>query len=365
MNSKLKIIAFHLPQFHSFPENDIWWGKDFTEWNNVKKARSLFKNHKQPRIPQNKNYYSMLDIGTLKKQAELSGKYGIDGFCYYHYWFNGKLLMEKPLELLLQNPDIEQKFCLCWANEPWTRSWDGKNGEILIEQKYGGKKEWELHFQYLLPFFRDSRYIKVGLAPMLVLYRTNNIPVLGEMLSYWQKRSKEYGFEGLYIIEENNYYQKQAISDISDAELDFEPMYTLQYGRNIFQKIIWRLKSECMDIKYRTSVRFYSYDSTWKLILKRKKTKRKKAYIRSAFVDWDNTPRRKGKGIVFYGGNPLKFENYFAELIRRTKEEGQQFLFINAWNEWAEGAYLEPDEGNGYAYLEAVWQARKRAEQEE
>ena len=364
MKNRMKLIAFHLPQFHSFPENDEWWGEGFTEWDNVKKAVSLFKGHVQPKIPKDQQYYSMLDVNILKKQTELSQVYGIDGFCYYHYWFNGKLLMERPLELLLQHEEIGQDFCLCWANEPWTRSWDGKSGTVLIAQDYGKQDDWERHFQYLLSFFQDPRYIKVEGSPVLLIYRTNNIPVLDEMLTYWKIRCRECGFEGMYIIEEKNYYQRKAASRISDAVMDFEPMFTLKYGRNIFQKIVWRLYSEWLDRKYHTSVRFYSYDLIWKLIIKRKQAKGKNKCIRSAFVDWDNTPRRKGKGIVFRGGSPEKFEKYLTELVRISCLENQKFLFINAWNEWAEGAYLEPDESNGCAYLEAVAHARKKIEQE-
>ena len=146
-NNQIKIIAFHLPQYHTFPENDEWWGKGFTEWVNVRKAKPLFEGHNQPRVPLNNDYYNMLDISTLERQAEQSKKYGIYGFCYYHYWFNGKKLLEKPVELLLEHNEINQRFCLCWANEPWTRSWDGDTGVVLMPQEYGGKDEWEEHFE--------------------------------------------------------------------------------------------------------------------------------------------------------------------------------------------------------------------------
>lgn len=354
-----KIIAFHLPQYHSFPENDKWWGTGFTEWHNVKKARPLFENHYQPRIPNKYNYYCMLDVDTIKWQCEISQLYGIDGFCYYHYWFDGKLLMEKPLEILLTNTTIDQKYCLCWANEPWTRSWDGKNGVVLINQNYGGTDEWEEHFKYLIPYFMDSRYIRVDGKPVLIIYRANSIPRFSQMVLYWKKRSHEIGLEGLYVIEENNYYQKTSVSEFTDAALDFEPMYTLRFGRGFKEKLAQRIRSEFLDYKYHTKVRFYSYDSIWNSIINRKTKESGKDYIQSGFVDWDNTPRRGNDGIVFTGGNPKKFENYITKLLENTKKRNQKLLFINAWNEWAEGAYLEPDEERKYDYLNALKQAKK------
>lgn len=358
-DEKVNIIAFHLPQFHTFPENDQWWGEGFTEWVNVKRARPLFENHRQPRVPWKQYYYNMLDLDTLRRQAELSQKYGIGGFCYYHYWFDGKLLMEKPVELLLNNKDIKQKFCFCWANEPWTRSWDGKNGSVLVNQRYGRQDDWEKHLQYLIPFFMDKRYIRMDGMPVFVIYRTNNIPCFPEMVQYWKRRCRELGLKGLYLIEERNYYQDRPAATCSDAVLDFEPMYTLQYDRNILEKFTQRIKSNYKNLRFHNGLRFYDYDSIWKHIIKRRRDEVVHDWIPGAFVDWDNTPRRGDEGIVFLNGCPDKFCNYLGQLLNKAKGTKRGLVFINAWNEWAEGAYLEPDQRWDDQYLKAVMRAKQ------
>lgn len=355
----IQILAFHLPQFHTFPENDEWWGKGFTEWVNVKNGKAMFEGHNQPRVPLDKNYYSMLSLETLREQARLSKEYGIDGFCYYHYWFNGKKLMEKPVELLLQSKEIEQRFCLCWANEPWTRSWDGKNGCVLMEQVYGEEAEWEEHYQYLFPFFKDDRYIKVDNKPVFVIYRANTIDKFEQMILYLKARAREDGFDGLYVMEERNYYQNAKESENSDAMIHFEPMNTLQNGRSYSEKITQRLKSEYLNKKYKNAIRYYDYDKIWDRLLKEFE-KSEAGVMPGAFVDWDNTPRRKNEGMVFINGGPEKFGKYFELLMDMAVKKDRGFVFINAWNEWAEGTYLEPDEKYGFGYLEEIKKIREK-----
>ena len=167
----MKIIAFYLPQFHCFPENDAWWGTGFTEWNNVRSAQPLFKNHNQPRVPLDNNYYDLTETENLRWQAHLAQKYGVYGFCYYHYWFNGKLLMEKPMEQMLSDKEIQLPFCICWANENWTKAWAKRSKEVLIAQNYENKEDWKKHFEYLEKFFKDKRYIKCNGKPLLVICR--------------------------------------------------------------------------------------------------------------------------------------------------------------------------------------------------
>lgn len=198
---KTKVIPFYLPQFHTIPENDEWWGKGFTEWTNVKSAKAYRKDQSQPRIPLNNNYYDLSKIETLKWQANLARKYGIYGFCFYHYWFNGKLLLEKPSQNLLANKDIELRFCFSWANEPWARTWDGKNREVLMPQEYGGENEWKKHFEYLLPFFKDNRYIRVNGKPMFLIYKSASIAKCEDMMLYWQKLAKDAGLTGIHFVE--------------------------------------------------------------------------------------------------------------------------------------------------------------------
>ena len=167
----MKIIAFYLPQFHNIPENDEWWGNGFTEWTNVKKAKPIFEGHQQPKVPLNNNYYNLLDDNVKVWQADLAKKYGVYGFCYYHYWFNGKMLLEKPMEQMLENKEVDIPFCISWANEPWTKAWVGDEKKMLIAQEYGQEEEWKEHFMYLLPFFKDERYIKKDGKPFFIFYR--------------------------------------------------------------------------------------------------------------------------------------------------------------------------------------------------
>lgn len=351
MEQSPKILAFHLPQYHTFPENDEWWGEGFTDWKNVKKAKPLFKGHYQPRVPLNNNYYNMMDYDTRKWQAETAREYGIYGFCYYHYWFNGKLLMEKPLEALLNEKDIDFPFCLCWANETWTRAWDGGDKEILMPQYYGDKSDWEKHIKYLINFFKDERYIKVDNKPMMVIYRTGNIDDCDEMIQYWNNTCIENGFSGIYVVEEVNSFQFHPCCKMSEAYLDFAPWGVFWSRKTIydyidkFRKIIPKMRG----IKNNAF-----YDTSWKRIINRKYDKEhNKQHYLGAFVGWDNTPRKHSNGLVCLGdSSPRTFGKFFGKLYKKAIKNNVEYIFINAWNEWAEGAYLEPDEKYGYGYLE-------------
>ncbi len=353
-NSKVKFIAFHLPQFHTFPENDKWWGKDFTEWVNVKKAVPLFEDHNQPRVPLNKNYYDLSHIHTLEEQMELAEKYGLYGFCYYHYWFNGKLLLEKPLEMMLKMKD-KINYCFCWANEPWTRAWDGLTSEVLMPQYYGGEQEWNEHFQYLLPFFKDSSYIKNENKPMFVIYRTSNIPNCNDMILYFDQKCKDNGFDGIYLVEEKNTFQNSVKCEASDAVIEFEPMYTIsRHVRSNVQLVTDKINKIIFDKKTNSKLGIFEYDKVWKNILGRKRENCEKKQFLGAFVDWDNTARRGKNGTVFLHSSPERFEKYLKLQLENAKKIDSDYIFINAWNEWSEGTYLEPDEKHRYAYLEAI-----------
>lgn len=189
----MKILALYLPQYHRIPENDNWWGEGFTEWINVKKGTPLFKGHYQPKIPLNNNYYDLSDGNgeVWRWQAELAREYGIYGFCIYHYWFEGKMLLEKPMEILLRRKDIDVNYCICWANETWRRTWYGLRNEVLIEQTYGTEDDWKNHFKYLLPFFKDSRYIKIKNRPVIHIYRSSEIENLSLMRTLWDSMAIE------------------------------------------------------------------------------------------------------------------------------------------------------------------------------
>lgn len=372
----VKIIPFYLPQFHEIPENNKWWGEGFTEWTNVRKAKPLFEGHRQPKIPLDNNYYNLMDDNVKIWQAKIAKEHGIFGFCYYHYWFkNGRKLLEKPAEQMLQNQKIDIPFCFCWANENWSKNWDGGNREVIMEQHYGGKQDWEMHFQYLLPFFRDKRYITVHGKPIFVIYKPEQIIDLYDMVKYFRKRAQEEGFPGLCVcFQFPTYYADMYYrADIFDYRIGFEPVYSrnikslnkpgtsssIKLLRNIFGE---RAISVYRKIRSGSSkswakpqyLSMYFYDETWETILNAEWTK---DFLPGAFVDWDNTPRNK-HGLMYEGFSIKKFEKYMKQLVDRAEREKKPMIFINAWNEWGEGAFLEPDEQYGYQKLEAIKKAK-------
>lgn len=364
----MKIIAFYLPQFHSFPENDKWWGTGFTEWTNVKKAKALFKGHYQPRIPLNKNYYNLLDVNVIKWQSNLAKRYGVYGFCYYHYWFDGHMLMEKPMELMLQDKSIDLPFCICWANENWTKAWADHSKEILISQTYGNKEDWEKHFYYLLPFLKDKRYICVNGKPLFVIYRPELIPTLREMLMYWNQLAYESGLSGLtYMYQQCDYdHTKDENGDLFDYAIEYQPGRVKGYEKNLPLKqqqcctlpVMIRKARNLIVNKFSLkqtlgSTVWYDYDGAWRRILRLYPKDEK--MIPGAFVGWDNTPRYKSKGSLYRGVTPEKLQKYLSLQIKHAKKDyHKDMIFMFAWNEWGEGGYLEPDEKFGYGMLEAV-----------
>ncbi len=370
---KTKVIAFYLPQFHRIPENDKAYGQGFTEWTNIKKAKPLFEGHYQPKIPLNKNYYNLLDEKVQLWQASIAEKYGVYGFCYYHYWFkNGKKLLEKPAENMLRNKNINIPFCFCWANENWSKLWDGGNRELIVKQEYGNQTDWEKHFQYLLSYFKDKRYITIDGKPILIIYKPQLIPALKEMLTYFRRRSAECGFPGVELMYQFPSYTQSAYYDknLFDHYIDFQPISSIidlsnnrnKYVKlkkciiNIFGENFARILTKSKLGKNRTqkpeSLKKIDYDVVWNIILNRNYSDGK--IIAGAFTDFDNTPRRKN-GYVFINTSLLSFSNYFSKLVSKVKKEGNlNVIFIDAWNEWGEGAYLEPDEKNKFSYLEAI-----------
>lgn len=348
----MKIIAYFLPQFHEVEENNKWWGKGFTEWTNVKKGKKLFKGHYQPFIPLNNNYYNLLDKKTVEWQTELAKKYGIYGFCYYHYYFEGKLLLEKPAENLLKWKDINQKFCFCWANHSWKKTWNGLN-EILIEQTYGNEDEWGKHFNYLLQFFKDARYIKIDNKPVFMIFRAENIKNLDKMLEFFDRKCIENNFKGIYIIESKdtlkNFIQ---FSKKSSAKVIREPDFS-RSKRTFYQKVTNRLKS-MFSKNYLYFVQKYEYFKFINYSIEISNKYSSSNIYPGIFTSWDNTSRHGRRGNVIKGSNPELFKKYLLEQKKIMKERNIEYIFLNAWNEWAEGMYLEPDEKYKYGYLEAI-----------
>ena len=368
----MKIIPLYLPQFHTIPENDEWWGKGFTEWVNVRDAKPLFEGHNQPRVPLNNNYYDLSDIETLKWQCRIAKEYGIYGFCMYHYWFNGHLLLEKPMEMLLAHPEIDIKYCVSWANHDWTDAWKASNRQpkVLIAHNFDDEKDWVDHFNYLLPFFKDPRYMIENNKPLMVIYIPNIIRKLKKMLDVWSQMARDNGFDGLTFI-----YQSAASSfdnswdhSLFDYGVEMNPGYVglanRQKNSSFFPKLMkysheikrfLHIRRSLLPQKKITEVSKADYDYTWQRILELRPISNAPKMIPCAFTDWDNTPRHKERGYLFQGVSPDKFKSYFKQLIDNTKKYyDTDMIFVFAWNEWAEGGYLEPDEKNGFAFLEAI-----------
>lgn len=347
----MKLISFYLPQFHEIPENNDAWGNGFTEWTNVKKAQSLYLGHYQPRIPLHNNYYNLLNVHTMEWQDRLARKVGIYGFCFYHYWFNGRLVLEKPVENWIKDKKIKTNFCFAWANEPWTKTWHGAGGnkEILIPQTYGGQEEWKAHYNYFRKFFMDIRYIKVQNRPMLLIYKLKNISNFNKMISFWIECARNDGFDGIYIVSMNVDHNHMEGCKVVSASVDFEPNRT-KY-KYLLEKTAEKNPKKKSIIWNRFAMRTLNYDA---INCKMLKNPHKKGYFRTAFIGYDDTPRRKLQGLITIGESPRKFEKYLKKTIQLSRQEGNEFVFINAWNEWGEGNYLEPDSRYQYAYLNAV-----------
>lgn len=377
----MRVIAFYLPQYYSFPENDKWWGKGFTEWTNVKKSKPLYKGHYQPTVPLNENYYCLENKEVFEWQIELAKKYGIYGFCFYHYWMGeGRQLMQKPVEMYLQNKDLDFPFCISWANHNWARTWTGGDQDILMDVRYGDESEWERHFQYLLEYFQDKRYIKYDDKPVLVIYQPERIDRLHDMLAYLDNRAKEEGLDGITFISQAQTYvlgKHGNNDDLIKYSILYEPDFTKSefimknkaavLFESLFDSPRFAVNMLCQEIKKvlhkyifknneKLGLTVYDYDGLWKRILNRKIDDSR--YVPGAFVTYDTSPRKGYRGIVTKGFTIDKFKGYFTQLLRKTEKEFKKdIVFMMAWNEWGEGAYLEPDERNGYAVLESIKEA--------
>ncbi|MFI3296367.1 MAG: glycoside hydrolase family 99-like domain-containing protein [bacterium] len=365
----MKIIPVYLPQFHQIPENDEWWGEGFTEWTNVKGAKPLFDGHYQPREPLDDNYYDLSEVETIKWQCKLAREYGVYGFCMYHYWVNGKLLLHKPMEILLAHPEIDINYCVSWANHDWTDGWkaSNKSPKILLAHNFDDEQDWVEHFNYLLPFFKDSRYISENNKPYMIIYIPNIIGKLNKMLALWDKLAQDAGFDGLTFIYQSAMSSFDTTWDRSKFKYGIEtnPGYVNNFfGNNSglkyrlmkyshMVKKLFGIKRSLLPSSNVTEVGKLDYDAVWENILKLRP--KQDNMIPSAFTDWDNTPRHKERGYVYVGASPKKFESYLRRLIENAKlYYPTDMIFIFAWNEWAEGGYLEPDKQYRYGYLEAI-----------
>ncbi len=375
----MDIIAFYLPQFHEVEDNNKLWGKGFTEWTNVRKAKPLFNGHEQPVEPLDDNYYDLTNVDTIRWQCNIARKYGIYGFCFYHYWYNGHLLLHKPIELFLDNSDIDFPFCICWANHDWTTSWSDNKKELIYRQDYSKREDWDRHFEYMLPFLKDKRYIKRNGKPLLIIYEAANIVEMNELLDHWNKNASDAGLGGLIFA-----YQSAVADTIigfDDSrftyDIEYQPQYVrlLSYNRNkmvvshtildFIRKVNY--KTLKLDIERiiklfrKQKLNIYDYDDMWNRILHSDPVSAKS--VPGAFVRMDTTPRMGLKGVVTQGMTPEKFKQYLKRQIVRAKSVYKaDMLFLFAWNEWAEGGYLEPDKRWGFDVLQAVKEAQEEAE---
>lgn len=344
-----RLIAFFLTQFHPTPENDAWWGKGFTEWTNVTKARPLFNGHYQPHLPTDLGFYDLRLAETRRAQIELAKQYGIDGFCYHYYWFSGKRILNAPLDAMLADPaGHDMPFCLCWANENWTRRWDAADHEILIAQKY--RPEDDLEFvKGLIPYFQDVRYIRLDGRPVLVVYRPQHLIDAKRTLSVWRAYCTEIGLPNPYLVAALTHGNENYDQYGFDAGVEFPPHnlkspninHTIRFGEQFFGNVML-------------------YHEVAKSYLDRRYESPSANVFRTVFPSWDNTARTGSRAVVHVNGTPENFEYWLSESIRRTRNDypsEDRLIFVNAWNEWAEGCHIEPDRRYGRAFLEATLRA--------
>jgi lipopolysaccharide biosynthesis protein len=353
MSKPARVIAFHLPQFHPTPENDEWWGKGFTEWTNVAKAKPLYPGHYQPHIPADMGFYDLRLPESRHAQAELAKEYGIEGFCYYHYWFgDGRRMLERPVNEILASGEPDFPFCLCWANHSWNNIWQGVADRTLVEQTYPGMDDHREHFEWLLKAFTDQRYITVDGKPLFLIYSPTDIPDLPEVIAYWRKLAADAGLKGLHLVGVN--YRLRPDWDPLTVGLDASTLQPLppKDGHMPGRYFSAKIKQFLFGKKSLLTVHDYE-DMLHKLI--RKSAPEFPDYP-TVLPNWDNTPRAGERGLVFHGSTPELFRQLFHRALSliENQEPEKRIVFIKAWNEWAEGNYLEPDQKHGHGYLEAI-----------
>lgn len=348
MLNQARIIAFYLPQFHPIPENDAWWGKGFTEWTNVAKARPLFRGHYQPHIPADLGFYDLRVPEIRQAQADMARKYGIEGFCYYHYWFAGKRLLERPFNEVLQSGQPDFPFCLCWANESWSGIWHGAPDRILIEQTYPGHEDEISHFHFLLKAFADARYITVEGKPLFIIYKPYQLPEPKRTTDHWRKLAGHVGLKGLFLVGIANEPWDPKANGFDGSIVTNHGRVTKHLGRQRLYLV--RLKGKLLG--YPGDI--YDYAGAIKYLYMAECSKEN--IFPCMIPNWDNTPRSGRMGVVFHNSNPELFQKHAKMLIEQVQHKplDKRIVFVKSWNEWAEGNHLEPDIRYGHDYLEAL-----------
>lgn len=346
-----RLICFYLPQFHPIPENNAWWGEGFTEWTNVKAAQPQFEGHYQPHVPGELGYYNLTNTAVQRRQIELAKLYGIEGFCFYFYWFGGKRLLETPIENYLNDKSLDLPFCLCWANENWSRRWDGLDSEILISQQHSPDDDLSF-IRHVAQYMRDPRYIRIDGKPLLLVYRPSLLPSAKETAKAWRNWCRENGIGEIFLAYTQSFEAVDPANYGFDAAIEFPP------NNSAPPDVTGSVTPIAGD--FAATV----YD--WRALVERSKNYGQPEYklFRGVNPSWDNTARRKNKGSILLHSSPCGYQEWLYNAIVDTKKRfanpDERLIFINAWNEWAEGAHLEPDQRYGYAYLEATRMAQVR-----
>ena len=348
----MKVLAYYLPQFHPIPENDEWWGKGFTEWTNVGKAKPLFKNHFQPRVPADLGYYDLRIAEVREAQAELAKYAGISGFCYWHYWFAGKCLLERPFNEVLKSGKPDFPFCLAWANESWTGIWNNDHKRILLEQTYPGIDDYRAHFYSNEIAFKDKRYLKIDGRLIFVIYKPFNLPNPLEFIEVWNNLAYENGLKGFYFIAVSN-----------NASVETEPILKMGFDAVNSNRMLDAQISISKTVrlfnglsrKYfsgNLALTKYNYEDVINNWIKNDDYKEN--VIPSILPNWDTSPRSGKKAVILHNSTPELFDKHLSKMIEVVKNKQNKILFLKSWNEWAEGNYVEPDIKYGKQYIEVL-----------
>jgi len=356
-NAKARLIAFYLPQYHPIPENDTWWGKGFTEWTNTAKAKPLFKGHYQPHLPADLGFYDLRVPETRLAQAELARKYGIEAFCYYHYWFAGRRILERPFDEVLTSGKPDFPFCLCWANASWTGVWYGAPDQVLIEQTYPGMEDHRKHFDYLLQAFRDSRYLRVEGKPVFIIFQPTELPDSPAVIELWQQLARKAGLPGLFILAIQHSSGKNPVLPGFDGII---PSLLPPLRQNIKPKHLWKNPLQNLKLLYqgiRKLPTIYHYENILDKLIRTPLPGVED--FPCIIPNWDNTPRSAHKGLVFHKSSPELFRKHLQKALQHVadKPAEKRLVFVKSWNEWAEGNHLEPDQRFGKRYLQVLLSA--------
>ena len=353
----MEVIAHYLPQFHPVPENDEWWGTGFTEWTNVTKARPLFRGHVQPHLPSDLGFYDLRVPETREAQADLARRYGVTAFCYWHYWFAGKRLLERPFDDVLTSGSPDLPFCVAWANQTWSGIWHGAPDRILIEQTYPGPDDEARHFEYLLTAFRDQRYLRIDGRPVMHIYKPGELPEPARFVERWQTMAQKAGLDGLYLIAglgETPYPTYK--EDGYDAGVYYQFPFGEERVPTVWDRAVGRAQGSAvgraMGQTRTVGPKRYPYAEVFPEI----PAGLQGPIFPCVYPNWDNTPRSGRGGVLATGATPERFANHMRRAleIARALPEGEQVVFIKSWNEWAEGNYLEPDRETGHARGDAL-----------